>query len=430
MSRWDSSSDDEAAKEQKRAKKRARQEEKTKQTAMIAPNTSTSTSPSSSYSNVHADANVNKSDIDNSAADTTVEDRKSVNVDDGDGSQRDEKYNPLFHGCRSVDSYQRLNFIDQGTYGMVFKAKCRETGECFALKQVKLDGTTNISKYGFPISALRETNILLALSHPNIVKVKEMVVGSTLDKVFMVMELGDADLRTCIEMSKQPFSTAEIKCLMKQFLSAVKHMHDNWFIHRDLKTSNLLYSNEGVISVCDFGMARKYGSPLQCYSQRVVSLWYRPPELLLAWDVPDATQHCKYSTSLDMWAVGCIFAEMLLRKPLLPGQGELDQITQIFKLLGAPNDEKWPGFSSLPHARKVGWKVPSRSKLREVLPATSFSGGATISDLGFDLLSRLLIYDPTQRISAIDAFNHPWFDESPIQTDSWNMPKFDFSSSK
>ena len=339
------------------------------------------------------------------------------------------EYNPLFHGCRSVDSYQRLNFIDQGTYGMVFKAKCRETGECFALKQVKLDGTMHISKQGFPISALRETNILLALNHPNIVKVKEMVVGSTLDKVFMVMELGDADLKTCMEMSKQPFSTAEVKGLMKQFLSAMEHIHANWFIHRDLKTSNLLYSNKGIISVCDFGMARKYGSPLRCYSQCVVTLWYRPPELLLAWDVADSAQHCKYNTSLDMWAVGCIFAEMLLRKPLLPGQGEFDQITQIFKLLGAPNDEKWPGFSSLPHASKVSWKAPSRSKLRDVLPATSFSGGATISDSGFDLLSKLLAYDPKQRINATEALNHPWFGECPLPTDSWNMPKFDFSAS-
>ena len=107
---------------------------------------------------------------------------------------------------------------------------------------------------------------------------------------------------------------------MQQFLSAVQHIHHNWYIHRDLKTTNLLYSNKGILSVCDFGMARKYDSPLKCYSQRVVSLWYRAPELLSAWEVENSAQQCVYGTPLDMWAVGCIFAEMLLRKPPFPGQ--------------------------------------------------------------------------------------------------------------
>jgi cell division cycle 2-like protein len=117
-------------------------------------------------------------------------------------------HNPLFHGCRSVDVYRRLNFIDQGTYGMVFKAKCIETGEVVALKQVKLDKTAN--KVGFPITALRETNILLALQHPNIVRVKEMVVGSSIDKVYMVMEYLENDLKACMEKSKSPFSISEV----------------------------------------------------------------------------------------------------------------------------------------------------------------------------------------------------------------------------
>jgi cell division cycle 2-like protein len=122
------------------------------------------------------------------------------------------KHNPIFDGCRSVDCYQRINFIDQGTYGMVFKAKCRETGEMYALKQIKFGPET--SKVGFPITALREINILLALQHPNIVRVKEMVVGSSIDKIYMVMEYCENDLKTCMKMSKQSFSTAEVSnCL-------------------------------------------------------------------------------------------------------------------------------------------------------------------------------------------------------------------------
>jgi hypothetical protein len=120
----------------------------------------------------------------------------------------ERKHNPIFDGCRSVDCYQRVNFIDQGTYGMVFKAKCRETGEMFALKQIKFG--PEASKVGFPITALREVNILLALQHPNIVSVKEMVVGSSIDKIYMVMEYCENDLKTCMKASKQSFSTAEV----------------------------------------------------------------------------------------------------------------------------------------------------------------------------------------------------------------------------
>ena len=173
-------------------------------------------------------------------------------------SKTKPSHNPIYDGCRSVDCYERLNFIDQGTYGMVFRARCRETGEIYALKQIKF-GPEMTSKVGFPITALREINILLALKHPNIVRVKEMVVGSSLDKIYMAMEYCENDLKTCMKLAKQNFSTAEIKQLMIQLLSAVAHMHRRWYIHRDLKTSNLLYSNKGYLAVCDFGMARKYG---------------------------------------------------------------------------------------------------------------------------------------------------------------------------
>lgn len=259
--------------------------------------------------------------------------------------------NPLFYGCRSVDEYQRLNFISQGTYGYVFRAKCLQTGQIYALKQVKIGPEAN--KVGFPLTALRETNILLALNHPNIMKVKEMVVGSSIDKIFMVMEYSDNDLKYCLEQSKLPFSVSEVKQLMYQLLGAVAYMHQHWYIHRDLKTSNLLYSNQGKLTVCDFGMARKYGSPIAAYTKEVVTLWYRPPELLLGSQT--------YSTPLDVWSVGCIFAEMLLVKPLFPGEGEVDQISKIFRLLGAPSEERWPGYSQLPNVSKVSWRAPSRS---------------------------------------------------------------------
>jgi hypothetical protein len=167
------------------------------------------------------------------------------------------EHNPLTMGCRSVDEYKRLNFISQGTYGMVFRARCRTTGDIVALKQVKLGA--EVRKGGFPVTALRETNILLALNHPNIMRVREMVVGSTMDKIYMVMDYYENDLKTCMDMKKLTFSIAEVKRLMLQLCAATEHIHDKWFIHRDLKTSNLLYSNTGSLAVCDFGLARKYG---------------------------------------------------------------------------------------------------------------------------------------------------------------------------
>ncbi len=238
------------------------------------------------------------------SADALTEHDKAVNF-----AKAPEKvpFVPMFMGSRSVECYQRLNYIDEGTYGLVFRAKDIETNEVYALKQVKLD-TQQTNKVGFPLTALREINILLTLQHPNIIKVREMVVGDCIDKIYMVMEYCENDLKMCMQKSKQSFSIAEIKTLMHQLLSAVAHMHSLWFIHRDLKSSNLLYSNKGVLKVCDFGLARRYGEPIAPYTFEVVTLWYRSPELLLG------ERGMCYSTPVDMWSVGCIFAEMVLSK--------------------------------------------------------------------------------------------------------------------
>lgn len=335
-------------------------------------------------------------------------------------SSLNEMKNPLFHGCRSVENYEHVNFIDQGTYGMVFKARCKQSGTIYALKQVKI-AAADANKVGFPITALRETNILMALSHPNIIRVKEMVVGSSSDKVFMVMEYCENDLKACMMQSKQPFSTAEVKQLMLQLVSAMEFMHSKWFIHRDLKTSNILYSNTGRLSVCDFGLARSYGSPIAPFTAEVVTLWYRCPELLLGSKF--------YSTALDMWSVGCIFGELLTSKPLLPGEGEADQLTRIFRLVGSPTEDRWPGVSQLPNMVAMSGiisRAPTRGKLRELVPGFSHTGGTFLSDIGFDLLSRLLELDPSQRCSAAQALQHQWLvAEAPRPTSIDLMPRFD-----
>ncbi|KAL6779722.1 CDKH1 [Auxenochlorella protothecoides x Auxenochlorella symbiontica] len=317
--------------------------------------------------------------------------------------------------CRSVDLYEKLNHISEGTYGVVYRARNSETGEICALKRVKLDKERD----GFPLTALREINILLSLRHPNIVNVSEVVVGSSLDSVFMVMEYGDHDLAGVMRRRlRQPFSPAEAKTLMTALLAGVAYLHDNWVLHRDLKTSNILYTNQGVLKVCDFGLARQYGSPLKPYTHMVVTLWYRAPELLLG------AKH--YSTAVDVWSVGCIMAELLTREPLFPGKGEIDQLGKIFGLLGTPTEETWPGLDRLPNFRKFNFRQERKNTLRAAFPPPGpvFDGRPTLSEAGFDLLSSLLSLCPERRISAAEALQHPWFKEHPLPKDTALMPTF------
>lgn len=314
-------------------------------------------------------------------------------------------------GCRSVDEFERLNRIDEGTYGVVYRAKDKKNGDVVALKKVKMEK----EKEGFPLTSLREINILLSLHHPSIVDVKEVVVGSSLDSIFMVMEYMEHDLKGLMESMKQPFSQSEVKCLMLQLLEGVKYLHDNWVLHRDLKTSNLLLNNRGELKICDFGLARQYGSPLKPYTHLVVTLWYRAPELLLG-----AKQ---YSTAIDMWSLGCIMAELLSKEPLFNGKTEFDQLDKIFRILGTPNETIWPGFSKLPGV-KVNFVKHQYNLLRKKFPATSFTGSPVLSDSGFDLLNKLLTYDPEKRITAEDALNHEWFHEVPLPKSKEFMPTF------
>ncbi|XP_073129757.1 cyclin-dependent kinase G-2-like isoform X2 [Henckelia pumila] len=348
---------------------------------------------------------------------TSVSHSDMESEDDHDSRGMPETAHPpqrsfnMLQGCRNVDEFERLNKIDEGTYGVVFRARDKKTGEVVALKKVKMEK----EREGFPLTSLREINILLSFHHPFIVDVKEVVVGSNLDSIFMVMEYMEHDLKGLMETIKQPFSQSEVKCLMLQLLGGVKYLHDNWVLHRDLKTSNLLLNNRGELKICDFGLARQYGSPLKPYTSLVVTLWYRAPELLLG-----AKQ---YSTAIDMWSLGCIMAELLSKEPLFNGKTEVEQLDKIFKILGTPNETIWPGYSKLPGV-KVNFVKHKYNLLRRKFPATSFTGSPVLSDAGFDLLNKLLTYDPDKRITAEEALNHPWFREVPLPKSKEFMPTF------
>ncbi|KAA3460591.1 cyclin-dependent kinase G-2-like [Gossypium australe] len=345
-------------------------------------------------------------DIDDMRDEDAIVDQSDIGVEGPAGGCMN-----MLHGCRSVFEYEKLNKISEGTYGIVYRAKDKMTGEIVALKKVKILDRRDLEEYGFPVTSLREINILASFHHPSIVKAREVVVDDH-DNVYMVMEYMEHDLKWLMDSMKRQFSTSDVKCLMLQLLEGVKYLHDNWVLHRDLKTSNLLLNNQGELKICDFGMARQYGSPLKPYTTKVVTQWYRAPELLLGAK--------KYSTAVDMWSVGCIMAELLAKEPLFKGTSEIDQLRKIFDTLGVPSEKIWPGFSNYQVPKQIILSTVSIT-LRKKFPAASFTGSAVLSDAGFDLLNSFL--PMTLRKITQMMLNH-WFRELPLPKSKDFLPTF------
>lgn len=226
------------------------------------------------------------------------------------------------------------------------------------------------------------------------------------------MEFLEHDLKTLLEDMAEPFLPSETKALMLQIVSATEYLHANWIMHRDLKTSNLLLNNRGEIKVADFGMARYTGNPAPKLTQLVVTLWYRAPELLLGAEA--------YGFEIDIWSVGCIFAELLTKEPLLAGKNEVDQLSQIFALLGTPTNETWPGFRSLPNAKALH-PVLSKATSAPTLSASKFP---YLTNSGLRLLASLLSMNPADRPSATQILTHPYFKEDPRPKAKEMFPTF------
>jgi len=345
-----------------------------------------------------------------------IEDDMDVQQEDEDADERERArdprddlppYLPSVSGCRSVEEFQCLNRIEEGTYGVVYRARDKRTNETVALKRLKMER----EKEGFPITSLREINTLLISQHPNVVTVREIVVGSNTDKIYIVMDFVEHDMKSLMETMRkkqQVFLPGEVKCLMHQLLSAISHLHDNWILHRDLKSSNLLLSHHGILKVGDFGLAREYGSPLQAYTAIVVTLWYRAPELLLGIK--------EYSTPIDVWSIGCIFGEFLTMNPVFPGESEIDELNRIYKLLGTPSEKIWPGYNKLPGPQKMKFIDFPVGNLRSKFPRDM------LSDLGMDFLKKLLTYDPKKRLTCDQALQHEYFYEHPTAIDPSMFP--------
>ncbi|XP_054566700.1 cyclin-dependent kinase 10 isoform X2 [Eptesicus fuscus] len=283
-------------------------------------------------------------------------------------------------------------------------ARDTQTDEIVALKKVRMDK----EKDGVPISSLREITLLLRLRHPNIVELKEVVVGNHLESIFLVMGYCEQDLASLLENMPTPFSEAQVKCIVLQVLRGLQYLHQNFIIHRDLKVSNLLMTDKGCVKTADFGLARAYGIPVRPMTPKVVTLWYRAPELLLG----TTTQ----TTSIDMWALGCVLAELLAHKPLLPGTSEIHQVDLIVQLLGTPSENIWPGFSRLPLVSQYSLRKQPYNNLKHRFP--------WLSEAGLRLLNLLFMYDPTKRATAGDCLESSYFKEKPLPCEPELMPTF------
>jgi len=275
----------------------------------------------------------------------------------------------------------------------------------------------NVSFAQFPITAIREIKILKILNHKNVVRLKEIVTSKGSDynqgkgSIYMVMEFLEHDL-TGLTDAGQKFTVPQIKCYMKQLLEGLAYCHAQKVLHRDIKGSNLLISNDGQLKLADFGLARPFDTDQQRpYTNRGITLWYRPPELLLG-----ATM---YGPAIDMWSAGCIFAELLLRKPILPGKNEFEQIDLIFKLLGTPDEAAWPKCSKLQYYDMI----LSQNGHRKYQSRFDEKFGQ-LDPLAKDLLRKLLMMDPDKRITADDALDHEYFWSDPAPATPDQLPKY------
>lgn len=291
-----------------------------------------------------------------------------------------------------MENYEKVEKIGEGTYGVVYKARNIRDDSMVALKRIRLDQ----DEEGVPSTAIREISLLKELRHENVVSLLEVIHQET--KLYLVFEYLDLDLKK--HMDSSPHISNDrmvIKGYVYQLCASIAFCHAHRVLHRDLKPQNLLIDKStNKLKLADFGLARAFGIPVRAYTHEVVTLWYRAPEILLG------VRH--YSTPVDVWSIGCIFAEMINHGPLFAGDSEIDELFKIFQVLGTPTEETWPNVSELPDYQE-GFPKWSAKPWESLCPA--------LDEDGADLLRQMLQYVPERRITAKAAMQHPYFDDYP-----------------
>ncbi|XP_039284459.1 cyclin-dependent kinase 14 isoform X3 [Nilaparvata lugens] len=291
------------------------------------------------------------------------------------------------------EAYIKLEQLGEGSYATVFKGYSNLTSQVVALKEIRLQ-----EEEGAPFTAIREASLLKELKHCNIVTLHDIV--HTRQTLTFVFEYVHTDLSQYMERHGGGLNYSNVRLFLFQLLRGLAYCHRRRVLHRDVKPQNLLISEIGELKLADFGLARAKSVPSHTYSHEVVTLWYRPPDVLLG--------STDYSTSLDMWGVGCIFVEMITGLPTFPGVREVyDQLEKIFKILGTPLEEDWEGVTHLP-----GYKPHKMNFYRGQKLGLSFPRLYDIIE-GESMASALLQLNPDKRIGAEDALRHRYFSSLP-----------------
>ncbi|XP_025789479.1 cyclin-dependent kinase 16 isoform X1 [Puma concolor] len=289
-------------------------------------------------------------------------------------------------GFGKLETYIKLDKLGEGTYATVYKGKSKLTDNLVALKEIRLE-----HEEGAPCTAIREVSLLKDLKHANIVTLHDII--HTEKSLTLVFEYLDKDLKQYLDDCGNVINMHNVKLFLFQLLRGLAYCHRQKVLHRDLKPQNLLINERGELKLADFGLARAKSIPTKTYSNEVVTLWYRPPDILLG--------STDYSTQIDMWGVGCIFYEMATGRPLFPGSTVEEQLHFIFRILGTPTEETWPGILSNEEFKTYNYPKYRAEALLSHAPRLDSDGA--------DLLTKLLQFEGRNRISAEDAMKHPFF---------------------
>lgn len=302
---------------------------------------------------------------------------------------------------RTSSVYDRILQVGEGTYGKVYKAKNTNTDTVVALKKLRLQN----EREGFPITSIREIKLLQTFDHPNVATIREIMVEQNRN-IYMIFEYADNDLGGLLLNKNITITDSQKKHIFKQILQGCEYLHNNSILHRDIKGSNILIDNNGVLRITDFGLARRVidsesSSLNNDYTNRVITLWYRPPELLLG--------TTNYNSEVDMWGCGCLLVELFISNALFQGTNELEQLISIFKIMGTPTIESWPNLFNMPWFFMMIPLISERyeetfdMKYQTMLPSYEC----------FQLVKGLLRYDQNTRLSATEALQSAYFSENP-----------------